>query len=122
MSIETAQQRVVELLPNLDVDLFDNAKQIRPEGNLLVLEGITVTDMTETTYVFGLYVAKKVLNKDSTTIYGDLNYIAETMQRARLDSQGYESAGLRGVLQNGFENGILEYRCELFVTESNMVG
>lgn len=121
MSVSTAQARVMAILAEADIVSIDDKNTIMPEGNLLVLEGIALTKV-QATYTFGLYVAKKVLNKNTASIYGALEYIVKQMVQAELDSIGDDSAGIRSVLPNGFENGILEYRCEVYVTESKMKG
>lgn len=121
MSIETAQQTIVDALPDLVIDLIDdkNFTQIKAEGNLLVYEGGT-HQTPEDTYVFGLYVAKKVLDKRTSRIYADLDYIRTQMIKAGLNAPFGDDAGINRVDPNGLENGILEYRCELFVTEGKM--
>lgn len=121
MSIQTAQQRIVNTLPELTIETIDNksAVMIRPEGNLLVLERRR-PEKTKEIFTFGLYVAKKILNNDTSRIYTDLDYIVEGIESAGMGSAFDEDIGVTFVEQAGFENGILEYRCEIYVTESKM--
>jgi hypothetical protein len=121
MSIQTAQQKILDTLPDMDIDVIDDAKMIRMEGNLLVFEG-SEPEKTKTIFVFGLYIAKKILNKNTSIIYADLDNVEMEITKNDLESNFNESIEIRSITQNGFQDGILEYRCEIAVTETKMKG
>lgn len=121
MSIATAQARITAALGELSMESIDDASTVRAEGNLLVFEGCEVGNV-ETTYEFGLYIAKKVLNKKTSVIYADIDYVIETIARASKTVPLHNAMSVRSVSAVGFENGVLEYRCAISVTESKMIG
>ncbi|MDD5212412.1 MAG: hypothetical protein PHV62_08340 [Sulfuricurvum sp.] len=117
MSIDTAKAKILKALQGMDIDCVDNAKMIRPEGLLLSFEGMAKDGFSSQEYIFGLYVSKKILNKKTESIYVQLDSInTKIVDEARISHFGDEIA-LKSIYPVGFDNGIIEYRCEIRIIE-----
>lgn len=117
MSVETAKAKILKALEGIDIDSLDDAKSIRSEGNLLAFEGMGKKGFAIREYIFALYVSKKILDRKTDRIYPLLDLINTKIEdEARLGPYGDEIA-LQSIRAIGFENGIIEYRCEIHVIE-----
>lgn len=115
MNIHEAQQRILDALNGLPVETIDNPKEIRPEGLLLSFEGYANTGFNPEEFTFGLYVSKKILNKQTKTIYQDLMEIANKVLEHAVLLDREDSIMIRSVKPVSFENGLLEYRIGITV-------
>ncbi|MCX6062233.1 MAG: hypothetical protein NT103_08300 [Campylobacterales bacterium] len=117
MSIGTAKAKILSALPGMKIDCIDDTTTIHPEGLLLSFEGMDKEGFAKNGYLFGLYVSKKILNKNTASIYSILDDIDEKILiEARKGPYGDEIS-LRSIRPVGFDNGILEYRLEIRVVE-----
>ncbi|MCK9372579.1 MAG: hypothetical protein M0P91_05235 [Sulfuricurvum sp.] len=117
MSVETAKEKILTALSGLDIDSIDDSKLIRPEGNLLSFEGMAKEGFAIREYIFGLYVSKKILDAKTNRIYPLLDSIDTKIEdEARKGPYGDEIR-LKSIYPVGFDNGIIEYRCEIRVIE-----
>lgn len=115
MKIEDAQQRILDALNGMDVETLDSDKSPKIEGLWLSFEGYAGRGYDPEEYVFGLYVSKKILNKQTQTIYQQLDAIASKVleHAAALDRE--DSIQIKSAKPVSFDNGILEYRLGITV-------
>lgn len=117
MSIDTAKAKIIRALDGIDIESIDDAKMIRPEGNLLSFEGMSKNGFAIREYVFGLYVSKKILDKKTDRLYPLLDSINTKIEEEAIKGPYGDEIALRSIRPVGFENGIIEYRCEIRIIE-----
>lgn len=116
MSIITAEETILTALQGLDIDLIDDIKTPRIEGNTLSFEGMRKTGFAIRGYVFGLYVKMKIMDRKNVRIYSVLDDIeSKITERARYLQA--DEISMKSILPVEVENGVVTYRCEIHVTQ-----
>jgi len=116
MNIKEAQKQILDALDGMDIDTIDSDKTPRAEGLLLSFEGYAKEGYETEVHIFGLYVSKKILNKQTQTIYQLLDLIAQKIIEYAAETLDCEDAiQIKTVKPFSFENGLLEYRIGISV-------
>lgn len=117
MSVETAKAKILTALYGIEIESLDDAKSIRPEGNLLSFEGMAKEGFAIREYIFGLYVSKKILDAKTDRIYPLLDTIDTKIEEEARKGPCGDEIRLKSIYPVGFDKGIIEYRCEIRVIE-----
>jgi hypothetical protein len=115
MTIADAKTRVLEALDGMDVESVDDTTSPRAEGLLLSFEGFSMEGFDPEVYIFGLYVSRKILNKQTQSIYGTIDLIVRKILEHAVALNQEDAIAVKSIVPVAFENGILEYRVEIKV-------
>ncbi len=115
MTIADAKTIVLDALIGMDIESIDDTTSPRAEGLLLSFEGFAKEGLDPEVFTFGLYVSKKILNKQTQSIYGVLDQIALAIIEHAVKLGSEYAITIRSITPVAFENGILEYRVEIKV-------